>query len=187
MIISCNSQETTNQEISQKPNILLLVADDMGLSDIGPFGSEIQTPALNKLAEQGILLSNFHVLPTCSPSRSVLLSGTDNHIAGLGAMGEMMTADQKKNPGYEGHLNKTVASLPEILNKAGYHTYMVGKWHLGEEEGFKPSDRGFEQTFALLGGGGSHWADQKWVTPIVPVEYSKNGKDLETLPEDLLY
>ena len=111
-------QENKTELKNQKPNILLLVADDMGLSDIGPFGSEIQTPALNKLAEQSILMSNFHVLPKCSPSRSVLLSGTDNHIAGLGEMGERTTADQKKNPGYEGHLNKKVAALPEILNEA---------------------------------------------------------------------
>lgn len=184
VISSCNTQHEKSKEISKKPNILLLVADDMGLSDIGPFGSEIQTPALNKLANQGVILSNFHVLPTCSPSRSVLLSGTDNHIAGLGAMGEMTTSKVKENPGYEGHLNKTVAVLPELLKNAGYHTYMVGKWHLGEEEGYKPSDRGFEQTFALLGGGGSHWSDQKWVTPIVPVEYSLNGNPVETLPED---
>ena len=182
--ISCNTKGEKTEAINQKPNILLLVADDMGLSDIGPFGSEIQTPALNKLAEQSILLSNFHVLPTCSPSRSVLLSGTDNHIAGLGAMGEMTTAKQKENPGYEGHLNKTVAALPEILNKAGYHTYMVGKWHLGEEEGFKPSDRGFEQTFALLNGGGSHWPDQNPVTPTELMTYARNGKEIDTLPED---
>ena len=177
-------QENKTELKSQKPNILLLVADDMGLSDIGPFGSEIQTPSLNKLAEQGILLSNFHVLPTCSPSRSVLLSGTDNHIAGLGAMGEMTTPKQKENPGYEGHLNKTVVALPEILNNVGYHTYMVGKWHLGEEKGFKPSDRGFEQTFALLNGGGSHWPDQNPVTPTELMTYARNGKEIETLPED---
>jgi arylsulfatase len=181
---SCQTKEGESNSISQKPNILLLVADDMGFSDIGPFGSEIQTPALNKLAEQGILLSNFHVLPKCSPSRSVLLSGLDNHIAGLGEMGERTTADQKKNPGYEGHLNKKVAALPEILNEAGYHTYMVGKWHLGEEEGFKPSDRGFEQTFALLNGGGSHWPDQNPVTPTMTMTYVQNGKEIETLPED---
>jgi len=88
MIISCNQKkQETKKEVkketetkSQRPNILLLVADDMGLSDIGPFGSEIQTPTLNKLADQGVLLSNFHVLPTCSPSRSVLLTGVDNHL-----------------------------------------------------------------------------------------------------------
>ena len=140
--------------------------------------------ALNKLAKQGVLLSNFHVLPTCSPSRSVLLSGVDNHLAGLGAMHERLTSNQKGKPGYEGHLNKTVAALPEILNKAGYHTYMVGKWHLGEEEEYKPINRGFEQTFALLGGGGSHWADQKPVTPTIPVTYAQNGKIIESLPED---
>ena len=182
--ISCNSKKEETESIKQKPNILLLVADDMGLSDIGPFGSEIQTPALNKLGEQGILLSNFHVLPTCSPSRSVLLSGTDNHIAGLGAMGEMTTPEQQENPGYEGHLNKTVAALPELLFNAGYHTYMVGKWHLGEEEGFKPSDRGFEQTFVLLNGGGSHWPDQQPVSPTEPMTYARNGKEIATLPED---
>jgi len=189
MIISCN-QETKKEvkketeTMSERPNILLLVADDMGLSDIGPFGSEIQTPALNNLADQGVLLSNFHVLPTCSPSRSVLLTGVDNHLTGLGAMGEMTSPKQKGKPGYEGVLNKTVAPLPEILNKAGYHTYMVGKWHLGEEEGYKPSNRGFEETFALLNGGGSHWPDQNPVTPTELMTYARNGEEIETLPAD---
>ncbi len=184
LLFGCKTEKENVVITDNRPNILLLVADDMGLSDIGPFGSEIQTPALDKLAEQSILLSNFHVLPKCSPSRSVLLSGTDNHIAGLGEMGERTTTEQKKNPGYEGHLNKTVAALPEILYEAGYHTYMVGKWHLGEEEGFMPFDRGFEQTFALLNGGGSHWPDQIGVTPTMAMTYARNGKEVETLPED---
>lgn len=181
---SCNLQEEKSKLVDKRPNILLLVADDMGLSDIGPFGSEIHTPAIDKLAEQGILLSNFHVLPTCSPSRSVLLTGVDNHLTGLGAMGEMTSPKQKGKPGYEGHLNKTVAALPELLSNSGYHTYMVGKWHLGEEEGFKPINRGFEQTFALLNGGASHWADQGVVTPTELVTYAQNGKEIEDLPED---
>lgn len=181
---ACSLQEEKSKLVDKRPNILLLVADDMGLSDIGPFGSEIHTPAIDKLAEQGILLSNFHVLPTCSPSRSVLLTGVDNHLTGLGAMGEMTSPKQKGKPGYEGHLNKTVAALPELLSNSGYHTYMVGKWHLGEEEGFKPINRGFEQTFALLNGGASHWADQGQVTPTELVTYSQNGKEIEDLPED---
>ncbi len=184
MVSSCQLNTSESESTNQKPNILLLVADDMGFSDIGPFGSEIKTPALDKLAKQSILLSDFHVLPSCSPSRSVLLSGNDNHLAGLGAMHERTTPKQKGQPGYEGRLNKTVAALPEVLKNAGYHTYMVGKWHLGEEEGYKPSDRGFEQTFILLGGGGSHWPDQKWISPAVPVEYAENGKTIEKLPDD---
>ena len=182
--VSCSPLEKKAETTDLKPNILLLVADDMGLSDIGPFGSEIQTPALNELANQGVLLTNFHAMPTCSPSRSMLLTGVDNHITGLGAMGELTTPKQKGNPGYEGHLNKTVAALPEVLNESGYHTYMVGKWHLGEEEGYRPSDRGFEQTFALLNGGGSHWPDQRPVTPTEHMTYARNGEIVETLPED---
>jgi len=184
MVSSCKTEKSEPMVENQKPNILLLVADDMGFSDIGPFGSEIRTPTLNKLAENGVLLTNFHVLPTCSPSRSVLLSGTDNHLAGLGAMHERTTANQKGKPGYEGHLNKTVAALPELLNNSGYHTYMVGKWHLGEEEEYKPINRGFEQTFALINGGGSHWPDQNGVSPTMPMTYSQNGKVIETLPSD---
>lgn len=72
--------------VAKRPNVLLIVADDMGYSDIGPFGGEIATPTLDALAEEGLQLTNFHVLPTCSPTRSVLLSGVDNHLAGLGTM-----------------------------------------------------------------------------------------------------
>jgi len=168
----------------QKPNILLIVADDMGYTDIGPFGAEIATPTLDELAEEGVLLTNFHVLPTCSPSRSVLLLGVDNHLAGLGAMGERTTPKQKGKPGYEGFLNNTVAHMPRLLKDAGYHTYMVGKWHLGEEKEHRPSRKGFEQTFALLEGGGSHWADRLGVTPTIPMHYARNGEVLDSLPKD---
>ncbi len=166
------------------PNVLLIVADDMGYSDIGPFGGEIATPTLDALAQQGLRLTDFHVLPSCSPSRSVLLSGMDNHRAGLGTMSEMLPEHAKGKPGYEGHLNHRVAALPEVLKANGYRTYMVGKWHLGEEEETIPHARGFDETFVLVEGGGSHWADSKWITPTVPMTYSRNGKEVESLPDD---
>lgn len=115
---------------AKRPNFLIVVADDLGYSDTGPFGSEIETPALDKLAAQGIRLTNFHTASACSPTRSMLFSGTDNHIAGLGQMTEhMASADLYKNkPGYEGYLNFRVAALSEVLQDAGYDTIMSGKW-----------------------------------------------------------
>jgi arylsulfatase len=175
---------TSKTELAKRPNILLIVADDMGYSDIGAYGGEIATPALDALAKEGLQLSNFHVLPTCSPTRSVLLSGMDNHRAGLGTMGELTTAEMEGIPGYAGYLNFEVAALPEVLERAGYHTYMAGKWHLGLDENTSPHARGFEETFVLLPGGGSHWNDRKPVSPPETMVYQRNGKEVESLPDD---
>ena len=166
------------------PNILLIVADDLGYSDIGSFGGEIATPTLDHLAQEGLRLSNFHVLPSCSPTRSVLMSGTDNHVAGMGTMGEMLTPEVEGRPGYEGYLNFQVAALPEVLQAGGYHTYMAGKWHLGHEEETIPFARGFEQTFALVPGGGSHWNDLRPLSPPQTMTYRRNGEVVQELPED---
>lgn len=117
----------------KKPNFLIIVADDLGYSDIGSFGSEIPTVALDKLAASGIRLTNFHTASACSPTRSMLFSGTDNHIAGLGQMEEYMTAYKNNyvgREGYEGYLNFKVAALSEVLQDAGYHTIMSGKWQV---------------------------------------------------------
>jgi arylsulfatase A-like enzyme len=187
-VSACNShqpkQETKPEEISSRPNIIIIVADDLGYSDIGPFGGEINTPVLDRLARESMLFSNFHVLPTSSPSRSVLLTGYDNHIAGLGIMGEVTYPALKGLSGYSGHLSDQVVTMPEILQKAGYHTYMAGKWHLGDEEGQIPADRGFERSFTLLQGGGSHYADQKPLSPPQVMDYRVNRKKVAELPAD---
>ena len=184
-LVACGTGgEEARQDPAGSPNILLIVADDLGYSDIGPFGGEIATPALDTLAREGLMFSNFHVLPTCSPSRSVLLSGVDNHLAGMGTMGEIKTPEMEGHPGYVGHLNFEVAALPEVLRAAGYHTYMAGKWHLGSEEETSPYARGFEETFALVPGGGSHWNDRKPLSPPQKMIYRRNGKIVASLPDD---
>ncbi len=168
----------------KRPNILLIVADDMGYSDIGAFGGEIDTPTLDRLANESLRLSNFHVLPSCSPTRSVLLSGVDNHLAGIGTMGEFKTPEMEDYPGYAGYLNFEVAALPELLRAGGYRTYMAGKWHLGDEPETRPHARGFEETFALMPGGGSHWNDRRPLSPPQTMVYMRNGEPVESLPDD---
>lgn len=179
------SPPAASQENPSQPNILLIVADDLGFSDIGCYGGNIQTPVINALAQEGMLFSNFHVQPTCSPTRSSLLTGNDNHVAGIGIMSEMAypRLTHQNLPGYQGALSQQVVTIPEVLKTAGYHTYMVGKWHLGEEEGQDPFDRGFEETFILGTGGGSHWDDKKALSPLQHMEYTRNGKPVE-LPEN---
>jgi arylsulfatase len=110
----------------------------------------------------------------------------DNHRAGLGTMGEMKTPEMEGHPGYAGYLNFEVAALPEVLQAAGYHTYMAGKWHLGSEERTIPHARGFEETFVLVPGGGSHWSDRKPIAPPAEYEmiYRRNGKPVATLPDN---
>jgi arylsulfatase A-like enzyme len=116
--------------MEKRPNFLIIVADDLGYSDIRSFGGEINTPSLDRIAREGIRLTNFHTASACSPTRAMLMSGTDNHIAGLGQMAEYMkpAGAYKSKLGYEGYLNWKVAAMPEILQDAGYHTMMSGKW-----------------------------------------------------------
>ncbi|MFT4020891.1 MAG: sulfatase-like hydrolase/transferase, partial [Acinetobacter sp.] len=142
--------------LKKNPNILLIVADDLGFSDIGAFGGEIQTPYLDQLAFNGLRFTNFHTASACSPTRSMLLSGTDHHLVGLGTMGEVLS-DQQGKEGYEGHLNHKVAALPELLQDAGYYTLMSGKWHLGLTPEHFPSQKGFERSFSLLPGAANHY------------------------------
>ena len=158
-----------------RPNILLIVVDDMGYSDIAPFGGEIDTPNMSALAESGMLFTDFHTAPTCSPTRSMLLSGTDNHLAGMGSMGETLTPNQVGQPGYEGHLNDRVVSIATLLRDSGYYTAMAGKWHLGEEIEQDPSRRGFQNAYTMLIGGTSHFDDEWMMYANYAPIYRENG------------
>ncbi|MGJ7546969.1 arylsulfatase [Pseudomonas alloputida] len=169
---------------AERPNILLIVADDLGYSDLGAFGGEISTPNLDKLASSGLLLTNMYAAPTCSPTRAMLMSGSDNHLVGLGTMAEGMQPFQRGKPGYEGYLIREAYSIAELLRDGGYRTSMVGKWHLGLAPDQGPDQRGFEQSFSLLEGGGVHFKPpSKPTSKIEEVTYRENGQPVD-LPED---
>lgn len=165
-----------------RPNIVLIVADDMGFSDLSAFGSEIATPNLDALAASGVQLTNFHASPACSPTRAMLMSGVDNHIAGLGTMAEVITPEQVGVPGYEGVLNDRVVPFPSLLQQAGYHTFMVGKWHLGMKDDQSPQARGFDHSFVLLNGGADHFTQGGTIFAAPKASYRDDGV-LVDLPE----
>lgn len=178
-LIACLPSPAAAQQPPERPNFLLIVADDLGWSDLGSFGGEIETPNLDAIATSGVRFTDFHTAPTCSPTRSMLLSGVDNHQAGLGSMAEVMQPDQKDQPGYEGYLNDRVASIAELLRQGGYRTLMSGKWHLGLTPERGPAARGFERSYALLQGLGNHFgADQNdaWKAINASPSYRDNGE-----------
>lgn len=152
------------QAADKRPNILLIVADDMGYSDTQPYGGEVETPTLMGLAQDGLQFTNFHTNATSSPTRSMLLSGVDNHRNGFGTMAGRLrnppAVNQVGKPGYEGYLNDQVVTIADLLQNAGYHTYMSGKWHMGDQDGRRPAQRGFEESYALIPGGDNHFPFQ---------------------------
>ncbi|MGF7147064.1 arylsulfatase [Sphingomonas zeicaulis] len=167
------------------PNILLIVADDLGFSDLGCFGGEIATPHLDALAYAGTRFTDFHSAPACSPTRAMLMTGTDPHLAGIGTMLEVAQPDFAGAPGYEGHLNDRVVTVTELLRDGGYHTILSGKWHLGETATSIPAARGFDRSFALLPAGASHFAGEGLDRfSIVTTAYQDDGRPVDRLPDD---
>jgi len=179
-IAGCSNVSVADKPLAGlRPNILLIVADDLGYNDLGVFGSEIRTPNIDRLARTGTILTNFYTAPLCAPTRAMLLSGTDPHRAGEG----LMDTRVEGAAGYEGYLNQRVVSLATRLQGAGYHTYMTGKWHLGYEDDQSAAVHGFERSFTLLPGGASHFATGNMM-PGAPVRYRENGKLIDALPKD---
>lgn len=166
---------------AKQPNVLVIVADDLGFSDIQPFGGEISTPNLKKLASEGAVLSNFHAGPTCSVTRSMLLTGNDSHQAGLGSMAEFLQPEQKDKSGYEGRLNHRVITLAEILKPEGYASFVTGKWHLGATEDSHAKARGFDRSFTLMPGGAAHMDASQMFPGNYKARYFEDGKET-TLP-----
>lgn len=163
------------QTVTRRPNILLIVADDLGWSDLGCFGGEIHTPNLDKLATGGVRFTQFYNMARCCPSRASIMTGLYPHQVG---MGNMTSAEPRTDfPGYSGALNDRNATLAEVLKKAGYSTWMAGKWHLGPPG---PVGRGFDEYYGMVHGFDSFWD---------PTKYERLPKDrpVRSYPEGEFY
>lgn len=166
---SIGAYAATTPAPDKKPNFVTIMIDDMGFSDLGGFGGDIDTPNIDKLISKGTQLTNYYSAPTSTPARAMFFTGRDNHAAGVGNM-DGYSPDrppQKGVVGYEGRLTQSLPTFPELLKGNGYTTLMTGKWDLGDKPGEYPSDRGFEKTLVLLPGGDVHFlsdADGKLLT-----------------------
>jgi len=159
LAMSATSACITSSEltiIDKRPNILLIIADDLGYADLGSFGSDIKTPHIDTLAAEGILFTQFHTAVMCAPTRAMLFSGNNNHVAGMGRQ-SVSGILGNPYPGYENHLSDRIIPFPRLLQEAGYHTYIAGKWHLGKTPENSPRAAGFSRSFTNLSGAGNHW------------------------------
>lgn len=167
---------------SARPNIVVLVADDWGFSDVGAFGGEISTPNLDALASRGVRFSNFHVAASCSPTRSMLLTGVDNHRNGHGNLRETMPGAHLGRPGYLATLTPNVVTVATLLQAGGYRTSVAGKWNVGNEPRNLPDQRGFDRSFVMGDTGSDNWEPEKRYLPhAARVNWFEDGKP-PTLP-----
>ena len=168
---------------NDRPNIVFLLADDLGYTDIAPYGSEVNTPALSKLAQEGVRFTNYHTAANCAPARAMLLTGVNNHLAGVPNIPEMLAPEQMAHENYQGVLGDNVVTIATLLESSGYHTYMAGKWHLGAAPGKLPSHRGFERTVALMDSGADNWEQRPYLPIYDQANWFADGERFD-LPDD---
>jgi len=174
LLLSCNTSNKKEAIGKKQPNIMLIMADDMGYSDLGFMGSGIQTPNIDRLAGKGMVFNQFYNAGRCCPSRASLVTGLYAHNADLG----WMTASDFGRPGYRGAISKNSVTLAQVLKTAGYENYMTGKWHLaydpnmqaGADNSNWPIQRGFDKYYGVLSGGGGYY---------IPSTLTKNNERIE--------
>jgi len=156
LIIFASCQE--EEQMAERPNIIVILADDMGYSDLGCMGSEIKTPNMDALANDGLLFTNFYNTSRCCPSRASLLTGLYQHRAGVGAMNHDLGT-----PSYQGYLNDKCVTIAEVLEENDYYTIMSGKWHVGDERSQWPDKRGFQEFYGIPKGGGLYFYPSEFI------------------------
>ena len=183
LLILLAAPSLVSAQQSDRPNIVLILADDLGFTDISPFGSEIHTPNIARLAAEGVSFTNYHTAGSCAPARAMLLTGVDSHRNGVPNIPEALPAEQLAYEHYQGVLNDKVVTLASVLQAGGYHTYMTGKWHLGHTPELLPSARGFDRTIAMADTGADNWEQRTYLPIYEQANWYADGA-AHTLPND---
>ena len=181
--LSASPLASDNAETKKRPNIILILADDLGYTDLGSYGSEIATPAIDSLAQSGMRFSNYHSAANCSPARAMLMTGVNNHRAGVGNIRETRPDPTRTMPAYDGVLSHQTVTIATLLQDSGYNTYMAGKWHLGQTPDKLPYNRGFHRTFSLGDSGADNWEDRPYIPLYDQANWYADGQPAD-LPED---
>jgi len=163
--------------VATRSNLVVLVADDWGFTDLGAFGGEIDTPHLNALAARGTRFANFHAAASCAPTRSMLLTGVDNHRNGVGNLRETLPREHIGQPGYQGSMTPNVVTVASLLQDSGYRTYITGKWNVGSEPYNLPNRRGFDRSIVQGDTGSDNWVPtQRYLPHAAKVDWFEDGK-----------
>lgn len=174
-LVACNGIKQENKEESARPNIIIIMADDMGYSDIGCYGGEMKTPNIDRLADNGIRFTQFYNAARCCPTRASLLTGLYPHQAGMGGM---VKENDSGNPGpYQGYLNERCVTIAEVLKSGGYYTAASGKWHVGEVKPHWPTNRGFDNYYGLISGAANYFDITKGKRPGIVRHFAKDSTE----------
>ncbi|MEO1729538.1 MAG: arylsulfatase [Pseudomonadota bacterium] len=176
--------QATQEDVNAKrPNIVMILGDDVGLMDFGAYGGEASTPNIDALAARGAVFTHYRASPLCSPSRAMLLTGMDNHLTGVSTIPEVLPPEQKGQPGYTMALEPGVLTLADHLRAGGYRTLMSGKWHLGEKVDEMPQAHGFDRSFSLAASGADNWEDRSYMPYYKDAPWWEDGVET-SVPED---
>ena len=180
LFCACTDVVQNKSTTNSKPNIVLILSDDLGFSDIGSYGSEIKTPNLDRLAESGVRFKEFYTVSICAPTRASLLTGQYQHDAGVGYFAVNLGIEA-----YQGYLSKNTLTIAEVLKENGYSTLMGGKWHVGNDSIHWPNQRGFDEFYGFPGGASSFFSYNPFTK--IPTQLVKNNVSINAPDDSTFY